>query len=65
MRAGQTASNLIMTANSISSQWPNIKANGLPAQGNQPAIAGADVIAALGTANCAILDAMAAANPQT
>lgn len=65
MRASQVGQNLIMSANGLAKNWPNIKADGLPAQASQPAVTGAEICDQLGTANVTILDAMAAANPQT
>ena len=64
-RAAQVAANIGMQANNLAKMHAAFKANGAPAQGNAPAFTAADYATATGTAQMAILDAMAAANPQT
>ena len=58
MRASLVANQLLNALNGSAAQAKKALAEGLPAQGNQPAVTAADLNVALGTANVAVINAV-------
>jgi len=61
MRASLVANQILNSLTGSATQAKNALANGLPAQGNQPAVPAADITTALGAANITVINAVIAA----
>lgn len=61
IRASLVANQILTSLNGAAAQAKKALAEGLPAQGNQPAITAADIQAAIGTENITVINSVVAA----